>query len=70
MCSTHFFFSSNFFHHGSGGTAVDYAPSQKDPYLSPHKEFKLIACSGHKLWFSKVGVPNCDSAARSGHSAK
>jgi hypothetical protein len=58
---THFF-SSNFCHHGSGGAALDSVPIQQDPYLSPHKDFKLIACSVQELWWSKVELTNCDSA--------
>jgi hypothetical protein len=47
-------FSSNFCHHGSSGAAVDSPPSQQDPYLSPQKDVKLIACSVQELWCFKV----------------
>jgi hypothetical protein len=48
---TRTFLISNFCHHGSGGAAVDYPPSQQDPYLSHHKYFKLITCSVEELCF-------------------
>jgi hypothetical protein len=58
---THYF-SSNFCHHGSGGTAVVFAPSREDPYLSLCKKFKLIVYLFQELWCCKVEVPNCDTA--------
>jgi hypothetical protein len=59
----YFLFSSNFCHHGSGGSAVDSLPSQQDPYLSPCEDFKLIACSVQEIWLFKVVLPNCDATA-------
>jgi hypothetical protein len=47
---THFFFSSNFCHHSSGGAAVSSTPSQQDPYLQPCKDLNFIACSVQELW--------------------
>jgi hypothetical protein len=59
------YFSSNFFHHGSCGAAVDSAPSQEDPYSSPIENFKSIACSVQELLCFKVGVENCDLCSSS-----
>jgi hypothetical protein len=39
------------------------SPNQEDPYLLPHKNVKLFACSVHELWTSKVVVANPDMAA-------
>jgi hypothetical protein len=39
---------------GRGGAAVESPPSQQDPYLSPQKDFRLIACSVPEIWPSKV----------------
>jgi hypothetical protein len=44
-------------------TIVDYTPSQQNPYISAHKDFKLIACSVQELWCSRVELTNCDAAA-------
>jgi hypothetical protein len=41
---------------------VNASPSQEDSYLSPHKDFKLFACSVQDLWWSKVELTNCDTA--------
>jgi hypothetical protein len=41
---THFFCSSKNCHYGTGVAAVDLAPSQEEPFVSPFKEIKLIAC--------------------------
>jgi hypothetical protein len=35
-----FYFSYNFCHHGSGGTAADFASSQEDSYIYPAKILK------------------------------
>jgi hypothetical protein len=59
VCYTHLFFIYNFCHHGC---AVDSAPSQQDPYLSPQKDFKLIVCLVQELWWSKVKLTNPDAA--------
>jgi hypothetical protein len=60
VCSTLFLFRSYFCHHGSGGgAAIDSAPSQEEPYVSPCKDIKLLACLVQELWCSKVGAANC-----------
>jgi hypothetical protein len=58
------FVLSHFCHHGSGGAAVN-SPSQQDPYLSPRKDFKLIASFVQELWPFKVELTNPDTARRS-----
>jgi hypothetical protein len=63
LCVPCNFFSSNIYHHGSGSNTVDSAPSQEAPYLSFHKDLKLIASSILELWCCKVGLPNRDAAA-------
>jgi hypothetical protein len=47
-----FLFCSKNCHHSSGGAAVDLAPSQEDPYVSPCKYLKLIACLVQRYSFS------------------
>jgi hypothetical protein len=59
------FLSSNICHHGSGGASVDSAPSQEDPYISPRKDLKSIACLVQKLYFFKLVVANCDKVSSS-----
>jgi hypothetical protein len=45
--------------------AANYSSTQEDPYLSPCKDFKSIACLVQKLWFSKERVKFVDPVVRS-----
>jgi hypothetical protein len=60
---------SNFGHRGGGGAAIDSAPSQEDPYLSPCEDFKSITFLVQELLCSKVGVVNCDAVNSSSSSS-
>jgi hypothetical protein len=60
---TLFVVSSNFCQHDNGGSPVDSAISQEDPYPSPCKNVKSITCLVQELCCSIVGVANCDTVA-------
>jgi hypothetical protein len=50
-------YSPDFLEHQEAANA---SPSNKDPYVSPCKDFKLISWPVQELWWSKVELTNPD----------